>query len=178
MTCIVGAVDTSLGEVYIGGDSAGVANWSLTVRADSKVFRNGEFIFGFTTSFRMGQLLRYKLVPPTPDGDLACFMSTKFIDAVRDCLKTGGWAEKDKEREAGGAFLCGVRGHLFSIQSDYQVAESKDNYDACGCGDEIALGSFFSTSKLEPRQRCILALRAAQQHCAAVRAPFHIVRSG
>ena len=30
-----------------------------------KVFHNGEFIMGFTDSFRMGQLLQYKLqIPP------------------------------------------------------------------------------------------------------------------
>ena len=59
MTCIVGLVHE--GVVYIGGDSAGVGGMSLTVRADEKVFQNGEFLMGFTTSFRMGQLLRYSL---------------------------------------------------------------------------------------------------------------------
>ena len=42
MTCIVGLVHE--GVVYIGGDSAGVGGMSLTVRADEKVFRNGEFL--------------------------------------------------------------------------------------------------------------------------------------
>ena len=39
MTCIVGLVHE--GVVYIGGDSAGVGGMSLTVRADEKVFQNG-----------------------------------------------------------------------------------------------------------------------------------------
>jgi hypothetical protein len=38
MTCIVGLVDK--GDVYIGGDSAGVAGLSLSIRADEKVFGN------------------------------------------------------------------------------------------------------------------------------------------
>ena len=42
MTCIVGLVEK--GNVYIGGDSAGVGGYSLTVRADRKVFRNGDFV--------------------------------------------------------------------------------------------------------------------------------------
>lgn len=62
MTCIVGLVDK--GSIYMGGDSAGVAGLSVTTRADEKVFLNGPFIMGFTTSFRMGQILRYKFVPP------------------------------------------------------------------------------------------------------------------
>jgi hypothetical protein len=51
MTCIVGLVDG--GRVWLGGDSAGVSGWDLTVRADRKVFRNGPYVMGFTTSFRM-----------------------------------------------------------------------------------------------------------------------------
>ena len=50
MTCIVGVAHK--GAVYIGGDSAAVAGWALTCRADHKVFKNGDFVMGFTTSFR------------------------------------------------------------------------------------------------------------------------------
>lgn len=83
MTCIVGMVEG--GRVWIGGDSAGVAELELTVRADEKVFTNGPYVFGFTSSFRMGQLLRYKLKPPKPPrfGDLMAFMVNDFIEAVR-----------------------------------------------------------------------------------------------
>ncbi len=54
MTAIVGLVHNAT--VYIGGDSAGVSGYSMTVRADSKVFTIGPYLMGFTTSFRMGQL--------------------------------------------------------------------------------------------------------------------------
>lgn len=67
MTCIVGLVDQ--GNVWIGGDSAGVGGYDLMLRADQKVFRNGDFLMGFTSSFRMGQLLRYKLSPPKLHSD-------------------------------------------------------------------------------------------------------------
>ena len=89
------------GVVYIGGDSAGVAGLSLVVRADEKVFRNGDFLMGFTTSFRMGQLLRYKLYPPRrhPDDRVAKYMVVDFIDAVRECLKAGGYASKPESTE-------------------------------------------------------------------------------
>ena len=67
MTAIVGLVDSGI--VYIGGDSAGASGWSLTVRADAKVFFNAGYLFGFTTSYRMGQLIRYALQPPEPARD-------------------------------------------------------------------------------------------------------------
>ena len=50
--------------VYMGGDSAGVAGLKITIRKDPKVFINGNFLMGFTTSFRMGQLLQYSFKPP------------------------------------------------------------------------------------------------------------------
>lgn len=86
MTVIVGLVNK--GDVYIGGDSAGVAGLDITIRADEKVFTNGPFLMGFTTSFRMGQLLRYKFDPPkqTVNTDDMKYMVTDFIDATRKCF--------------------------------------------------------------------------------------------
>jgi ATP-dependent protease HslVU (ClpYQ) peptidase subunit len=172
MTAIVGLAQN--GSVYIGGDSAGVNGMSLAVRADTKVFRKGRYLFGFTTSFRMGQLIRYSLEPPKPKGDLEDFMATKFINALRECLKTGGWARKDNDREEGGTFLVGVRGQLFAVYEDYQVGRAADGFAAVGCGDEIALGAMYATAGtgLGPRRRIKLALRAAERFSAGVRGPF------
>jgi ATP-dependent protease HslVU (ClpYQ) peptidase subunit len=175
VTAIVGLVHERA--VHLGGDSAGVAGWSLTVRADSKVFTNGPYVMGFTTSFRMGQLLRYALQAPYPEGDLERFMATTFIDAVRRCLKDGGWAKKDSEREEGGDFLVGVHGRLFCVESDYQVGEAADGYAAIGCGEELALGALYATarSRMSPKKRLRLALEAAERFSAGVRGPFAYV---
>lgn len=169
MTAIVGLVHD--GAVHIGGDSAGVAGWTLAVRADAKVFRNGPYLCGFTTSFRMGQLIQYGTLPK-PTGDLHRFMATTFIDALRDALKAGGWAERSNEREAGGEFLVGVSGRLFTICGDYQVGENADGYAAVGVGHEIALGSLYSTAGTPAKRRVRLALEAAERHNIGVRGPF------
>jgi ATP-dependent protease HslVU (ClpYQ) peptidase subunit len=178
MTAIVGL--THNGTVHIGGDSAGVSDWSLTIRADSKVFTNGPYAMGFTTSFRMGQLLRYALKAPEPNGDLERFMVTTFVDAVRECLKEGGWATKDSEREEGGDFLVGVHGRLFSVHPDYQVGEAVDGFAAIGCGQEIALGALYTTARtrMAPEKRVKLALEAAERFSAGVRGPFAYVSKG
>lgn len=177
MTCIVGLADC--GSVYIGGDSAGVAGLDLTVRSDSKVFRSGEYVFGFTSSFRMGQLLRYKLAaPPPPDDDVHRFMATVFVDMVRECLKAGGYARKSNEEESAGCFLVGVRGRLFEIASDYQVGENLDGYAAVGCGSQVALGAMYAAPLVAtPYHRIKTALEAAERFSAGVRAPFAIVRT-
>ena len=175
MTCIVGLVHE--GVVYIGGDRAGVAGLSLTVRADEKVFQNGEFLMGFTTSFRMGQLLRYSLKPPRryPDDRVAKYMVVDFIDAVRGCLKSGGYASKQDEVESGGTFLVGYAGHLFTVDSDYQVGIPEDGFAAVGSGQDIARGALVATQGQEPRSRVLTALRSAERFNAGVRGPFHIL---
>ena len=123
MTCIAGIVEN--GTVYIGGGSAGVAGWSLAVRADAKVWATEEFAFGFTSSFRMGQLLRYRLNPPARlvGQSVDQYMVGPWIDAVRQCLKAGGYARTEEGAEKGGTFLVGYEGRLFEISSDYQVGE-------------------------------------------------------
>lgn len=177
MTVIVGLVHRK--RVHLAGDSAGVGSYQLTIRRDPKVFTNGPYVFGFTTSFRMGQLLHHAFQPPHPEGDLSRFMATTFINAVRTCLKDGGWARKDAEQEQAGNFLVGIHGRLFAIESDYQVAEPADRYAAVGCGEELALGALHATASLDltPRQRLTAALRAADHHSAGVAAPYTFVKT-
>ena len=80
-------------------------------------------------------------------------MATAFIDAVRDSLKAGGWATTKDGREAGGGFLVGYRGQLFTICDDFQVAEASAGYDAVGCGHAIACGALFATKGRDPMKR-------------------------
>jgi ATP-dependent protease HslVU (ClpYQ) peptidase subunit len=175
MTCIVSVIDD--GDVYMGGDSAGAAGWSIMTRADAKVFRNGEFLMGFTDSFRMGQILRYAFAPPhlCPDADLHRYMVVDFVNAVRESLKQGGWARKDSEQEAGGTFLVGVRGRLFCVCSDYQVGENAHGFDAVGCGHDLAKGVLYASGGQPPRERIRVALEAAEQFSNGVRGPFVIL---
>lgn len=173
MTCIVGIV--SNGTVTIAGDSAASDKKSVTIRADSKVFINDGFLIGFTSSFRMGQLLRYKFIPPNRPKDPALlerYMVSDFIDAVRTCLKDGGYASKVNDEEIGGIFLVGVDGRLFKIESDYQVSEMADRYDACGSGQSVALGSLFSTVGQPVDARIKTALDAASKFSIGVSAPY------
>lgn len=175
MTCIVGLVDN--GRIYMGGDSAGVSGLSLTIRRDEKVFQNGEFLIGFTSSFRMGQLLRYKLSPPTrhPDTDTYQYMATEFIDAVRQCLKEGGYAKKENEVEEAGMFLVGYQSELFFVDSDYQVGRGSNPYHAIGCGQDAALGVMYATEGRLPMERIKLALQAAERFSIGVRGPFTVL---
>jgi ATP-dependent protease HslVU (ClpYQ) peptidase subunit len=184
MTGIVG-VKTPQG-VFIGGDSATTNDSGLqTILAGGKVFFIGEeknrMLLGCTTSCRMMQLLHYELqLPAYEDGmDVETYLVTKFVNAARTCLKDGGFAQKEDEKESGGNFLIGYRGRLFEVQNDYQVSEPTNGYEAVGSGAKFALGSLYATPHLPPEQRIELALQAATYHNAYVRPPFliHCLRS-
>jgi hypothetical protein len=147
----------------------------MTVRADSKVFQNGPYLMGFTTSFRMGQILRY-FNPPDPEGwDLWRFMATTFVDAARKAFKDSGYTPKDSEgSEAGGSFLVGVRGQLFKVDDDFQVGVPADGFAAVGCGAPIARGALWVTPMRPPEARIRAALEAAERFSCGVRGPFVI----
>jgi ATP-dependent protease HslVU (ClpYQ) peptidase subunit len=150
MTCIVGL--EAGGNIYIGADSAATSGLALCVRADAKVFRNGPFLIGFTTSFRMGQLLQFKLQPPDHPAGMSTFefLVTLFVDRVRSCLRTGGFAKRKEEQELAGSFLLGYRGSLYSMDSDYQIARAADGISAVGCGAHIALGALHALNAIAP----------------------------
>lgn len=172
MTCIAAVVHE--GDVWMGADSAGVGGLSLAVRRDPKIYRVGDFLFGFTSSFRMGQLLGYKFSPPAHHNDVNVerYMATAFIDALRDTLKDGGYARTENGTETAGEFLVGYRGRIFRVCSDYQVGENLAPFDAVGCGAELALGALHATREKSPCDRVTLALEAAEAFSAGVRRPF------
>lgn len=175
MTCVV-ALRADDGRILMGADSAGVGGYSMQNRADPKIYRVGEALIGFTTSFRMGQLLGYGLSLPDHHADVSIeqFLVTSFVDAVRGCLKAGGYAHKENEVERGGTFLLAYRGRIFCVGDDYQVGERAEPFDAVGCGFDLALGSLHATGDLEvaPEKRVVMALHAASQFSAGVRPPF------
>lgn len=176
MTCIVGIVSGN--QVYIGGDSCGAAGTNITIRRDTKVFRNGDFIIGCTSSFRMIQLLRFSFKPPVIGGkDIYEYMCTDFIDAVRECFRTGGYIRKNNEVESGGNFLVGYKNRLFEVDNDFQVAENINGIHAVGCGCNIALGALYILNQLnfEPKEKVRKALQAAEFYDGAVCQPFNIL---
>lgn len=173
MTCIVGIEHN--GKVFIGGDSAAVGGYDIQTTRLRKVFKRGKFLIGYTTSFRMGQLLQYRLDVPgqTCEDDLE-YLATTFIDAVRQTFIEGGFVTSENNQESGGCFLVGYNGRLYFVDADYQVNSYADGYFATGSGEDYATGSLFSTECLKPRKRIKMALEAAAKFSTTVCPPFVI----
>lgn len=177
MTCIVGIVAGD--KVILGADSAGVSGLDRRIRRDPKVFASGQIVMGFTSSFRMGQLLQYDLSPPPFHEELDPFQYAvrSLVPAIRRVLKDGGYAKTESGREEGGSFLVGFRGRLFTIHSDFQVGEDVGEVAAVGCGESYALGAMHALSAAKPMRRLQAGLDAAAAFSAGVAAPFNFVET-
>ncbi len=181
MTCIVGFANEK--KMILAGDSAGVGGYDITIRNDPKVFslkqsKGPDVLIGFTSSFRMGQLLMTMRVPRDDVGQPFGFMLAQFVPAVRKLFAQGGFMSKENGREEGGTFLVGYRGKLFTINGDFQVGEPADQYDAIGCGESFALGALdvlLNQKCVDPQKALTMALQIAEKRSAGVRRPFRMV---
>lgn len=178
MTCIVAYKKD--GVVYMGGDSAAVGGLEVHERKDAKVFIVQKFLIGYTSSFRMGQLLRFKLKVPKQgkESDYE-YMCTKFIDEVRKVLTDNGFTRKDNNADEIGTFLVGYKGNIYGVCDDLQVGENLDDYDAVGCGSKYAHGALNILSRLdlEPEKIVLGALKTATKFSGGVRPPYIILNS-
>lgn len=174
MTCIVGLVDQDT--IYMGGDSAASDLYRILPVTQPKVFIRENIIFGYTSSFRMGQLLEHTLIIPRHDPSVAdmSYLVGTFIDAVRRCLRDGGYLSKSNEVEAGGQFLIGYRKKLYTIHTDLSVIESGYPYASIGSGSDVATGALYALDGSPPIERVQRALEAAEAHVPTVWRPFYI----
>lgn len=181
MTCIVGIVHKR--RVFIGADGlASDSGFNCSVRVHPKVFSvNGKFLIGGSGSCRQNDLLRYGFTPPEQRDDQADhqYMCTAFVDAIRECLRKGGLTIIENNQEKClGFFLVAYRGHLYEIETDFQVAEVAEEYNAVGCGAPYAQGSLATSPRSRhPRMRILSALKAAEKFSAGVRRPFTILEA-
>jgi len=180
MTCIV-AIEHQ-GKVYMGGDSAAAEGWDIRETACPKVFYLGNMVVGYTSSFRMGQLLQYNLEVPKREhsnNDDMRYLVAQFIPAVRDCLKTGGYTKIENNQEEGGIFLLGWYGKIYRIYGDFQVLSTISKFAAVGCGENYAMGAlaaiFAQTRNPNPEVEILRALEIAGTFSSGVRGPYYVL---
>jgi len=181
MTCIVAIVDTD-GTAYFAGDALVVqvpsefhSGVSQTIRREPKVWARNGIGFGANGEVRMLQLVRYVLEIPeyTSDQNKIRYLVTKFIPAMQDCFLNNEYSP-DKLH---GNILMSLEGELFTIGERFDVCNTADPYDSVGKASEVAIGSLCTTAqlKLQPRERLLLALKAAQRHTCVVSEPFTFI---
>lgn len=181
MTCAVAVRDPKRGCVVVGADSCGGrsdGDWTVHTLRNQKVFRNGPFVIGYTSSFRMGQLLQHSFKAPVPPkrGDLLGFMVRDFVEAARAVLKQGGYTRIENNAEEAGEFVCAIGRRIFVIESNLQIIESTEPFAAVGCGSSFALGALRALPQTTPaKSRCLAALKVGERSSGGVVRPFHFV---
>ncbi len=173
MTCIVGIEQD--GSVYIGADSSTTSDYETRSTLVQKVFRKGNFIIGYTSSFRMGQILQYQVEFPIADIYDEEYMVKYFVESIRSKFKEYGYARIDNNEETGGCFLVGVQGHLYEIAADYQVNHYLDHIASVGAGSNYALGAMAALEFSGPNERILKALEVATKFSPYVCSPFKIL---
>lgn len=157
----------------MGGDRAAVSCSDIRLTAHPKVFKRGEYLLGYTSSFRNGQILEYGIEFPEPLEDhLDSFMVNSFMPLVKNKFREAECLKVINAEAVGACFLVGVRGNLYTVHEDFQVRRNQPNYDSVGSGSSVALGSLFSTEGMKPKKRVKLALKAASAFITSVSGPF------
>lgn len=180
MTVLVGIPHN--GVTWIGADSATNTGPFVRTTCESKVWRQGEFVFAGTGSVRESQLVTYRVTLPAlvEGADVLRYLVVDFADAVRQARKDGGYDEKEpRGQEAGPVLMIGYAGRLFLMYSDYAIEEHVD-FAVHGCGREFAHGSLHTTSAAGwkgPKRRIEAALAAACSASPYCQPPFTILRT-
>lgn len=143
MTCIV-AVECKDGAV-IAGDYCGSNGFTRGNVTQSKVFRHSGMMFGYTTSFRFGQIIEYMLddntlYPPTDEDKTYEWLVRVFIPKLKSTLK-------GEDYNSSGNALCVVNGQVWEIQNDFSVLRSTTGVASVGSGEHHMTSSIITQLK-------------------------------
>lgn len=177
MTCIVGVETDS--RAVLAGDSASVGNYHTRKIQNSKVFKyeDSPLAIGYTTSFRMGQILEYHLDPSEVGGEERRFVIESLIPNIREVLKDKGFSEVVNNKEEGGMFLLAVRDKIFKVQKDFSVISHSQPYSVVGVGSREAYGAMVAMDENDPVKIAKRAITAASEFNTGVELPSTICQT-
>ena len=180
MTCIIGYKNQK--GFCVGGDSLDTEGSDIIVRKDPKVFKNGQFLFGCTYSWRMIQILMTADFSPlnrTLGKDDFKFMAGEFIDFIIELFKEKEFKPDIDPEYICGMFIVGYNNNLYTVKDNYEVAIPEDNFMAVGSGFRYALGAMnilvAEWPNLDPEIVITKALETAEKYTSNVQGPFHCI---
>lgn len=179
MTCIVGYKDPK-GKIWIGSDSCGSNGTTHVQRKDPKVLRNGPLTIGFTSSFRMGQILQHHLIaPPIKTKDIYKYLVVDLIPEAREVLEENGYGSSDEEGDIGGVWIVAAGDTVAKIGSDFQVGIPIGGLACVGSGEEIAMGSMLARIEAgiqSPKEMINSAIADAASYVCGIAEPIKVLK--
>lgn len=177
MTCILAYVDDK-NIVHMVGDSAGtdVGQHTRVDLSSKKIFKHGNMLMGYTTSFRMGQLLENCLEVPERKEGLSDyqFLVKQFVPALRKLYTDEGYMLSTEKR--GGTFIIGWNGELYEIEDDFAVLHHSDKSVACGSGTPYAKAAFEALLKHGVVEK--IGIREAMESVLTITSTYNVTVSG
>lgn len=177
MTCIIAFHHND--RVVLAGDKIAVSGCQKTISQQPKVFHNGDFMIGYTSSFRMGQILKFKWQPPKiKKGQTAeNYLHTDTIDSIRKVFEDNWFL--DKTKNGWGTFIICYENKIFQISDDLGVIENVEHIESCGCGRELARGALTILLEYETDYKVILKklYRTVSANMTAVSSEFDYITS-
>lgn len=179
MTCISAYRDV-MGNIYMGGDSIGATDYSYVTMANPKVFFRSNMVMGYTSSFRLGQILQYDFeIPEHPDGmDDMTYLVSIFLKELMKTVEEKKYATIKDNELRGGIFLVGYNKRIYKVESLFNIIETNKNYASCGCGCDFSDAAFWmmdNNPEIPPSEKVYTALKCASSF-AYVKPPFSILK--
>jgi hypothetical protein len=164
MTIVVAVKDEKEGVIYLAADTAGSNGWNTTNLANKKIFEANNIYYGFTTSYRMGQILQYHSEEITrgDEESVVSYLASKLIPMWRRVLKDNGYTTVNNNEESAGTFIVVVGGSIFTVHNDFSFNIDKDDYVAVGCGAVFAKGSLYTNRYNLDRYATLQAIETAK----------------
>jgi ATP-dependent protease HslVU (ClpYQ) peptidase subunit len=170
-------------KIYLGADSALVDNWTVTQTKQPKIFKLGEFLIGVAGYPRTAQLIQYQLMikPQTEHQSDFSYLCTDFVNSVKSLL-----VDNDNVKNLDGSkqidesdLLFGYRNNIYAMDTNFQIIQTTDSYNAIGSGQEIALGAMAVFTKFNgfwfPEVIIKNALSIVDKHHMGVCKPFRVM---
>lgn len=173
MTCIAALVSDGIG--YIAGERGASTDSSIFPITEPKVWKYGEYLFGYYGAFSL-ERLKYNFLPsPVEDNDLVTFMNSTFLDELHDAYES---CHITRHEDA--ELIIVVQGKIFIHNAeDFSMTQYDVDYLAKGSGGDFALGSLWTTvqADIAPDKCLELALKAATTFSTSCVGPIDIISS-
>lgn len=177
MTCIVALKQDN--KIIFGSDSltSDTEGDFVSITKQSKICRKQDKLMGFCGLVRPAQVIQSGWTfPKKENSDEDFYLRIKIPSSIRTSLKSSGCLSKDDDstESVDIEVLFTYNNKIYYMDSAFGIHESINNYFSIGSGAGYALGSLFSTKKVEmtAKERIKCALDAASHFSASVGPPF------
>lgn len=145
MTCIIAVRDTQ-NNVWLAGDKMSSDSYTHQIVKDPKIFKVGNLYIGYTTSFYMGQLLKYSFDPPEQPEDMSDdqYIYQVLRIALIQLFDDNDFGRKDRgsiecPEPSFGEFILVFKNRIFLVQDNMSFLEVDSAY--AGSGFQVAQGA-------------------------------------